>query len=1130
MSRQVRDEGTGNEPIAIIGEAPGQHEEVQGRPFVGPSGAKLMLWLREAGLSRRDCYWTNVYPYRPPNNRIEEVPHEQVAPWVADLHTRLAGLRGPVVAVPTGNVALRALTGKSGITKHRGSIYAYADQRGRTLKVIPTIHPAATFRQPAWERRCLADWRRIAEEARSGDLRLPEREHFIRPTLAECYDYLDDARRRAEVLALDIETPRETTWEQTVTKRGKARWRKRLGDARITCVGFSFEPHFSFTIPTLDSYWATPDELAQAWDVIRGLCALQCEKAAQNGLFDTWWLAEYGIDLPNWRWDTRWMSHALDPLDSHDLAYQASRWTRENFWKDEAKDPDEASKYTSDLDAFWCVDEGVEAFTRTGWKTYNMLRVGDEILAFDPDAHVMRWSPIRELFNAPYKGEAVRVRWRGRTLAISTPNHRWWLKRERGKYRLVQSSEWRPRHRNEQLPVLAPFENTQQHETLHDTFVLRVAWVVTEGTMRWRGRSVEIVVYQHTQSRHAKRLTELFGPRRRIINRTEGVWSIDQPEAQTIAAFLGAYKAPKWAFYQQLSVRQLKLFWAEVRKGDGDGGIGLIQSRRSTLLDDLQGALLLAGVATSLTVRPQPQTGYKSNAPCGRLRPLDGPTIRPVTERVTFNGRVWCPRVDSGFWIARQNGVPFVTGNTYNGKDVAVTRELADTHAKRLANAGAGAFYARHYADMLAPLLALSRHGLRVNDRERKRRLAAYTVECIALQDKLTAHAGEPLYGAKDLSVKKLAAYLYDRLGLPRQHNRATGAVTTREVAVRSLMLRFPKKLGRDDEPDMPGPLILAHRRKYKLTTFLKEGVTDADGRMRSSFGFVSTGRLSSSKNPRRTGANSQNTDRELLDLYLPDEGCIFLDVDLSQAEDRVVKMLTNSPKLIERARAMPWENDEHRRAAALIFHTTPDAVTKDQRYLGKRARHAGNYGMRGRKLSEELLKEGYVLTPEECDRFINQVIDQDTPEVRDWQRATRQLVLRHRMLANSWGRTWDFTYARLSDDLFREAYAVIPQSEVVDLLNQWGFKPLFAYLAEREIPARINNQKHDSLLISTPPEWAWDLACFLKAMLERPRNYAGNALTIPCEVKLGRTAAGDHEFKRFPSRKQFDEVAYALA
>src|SRR5579872_6066211 len=98
----------------------------------------------------------------------------------------------------------------------------------------------------------------------------------------------------------------------------------------------------------------------------------------------------------------------------------------------------------------------------------------------------------------------------------------------------------------------------------------------------------------------------------------------------------------------------------------------------------------------------------------------------------------------------------------------------------------------------------------------------------------------------------------------------------------------------------------------------------------------------------------------------------IFLEVDLSQAEDRVVKCYTKSPRLIERARAMPWENDEHIRAAKVLFGA--EIVTKEQRYTAKRSRHGGNYGMSGKKLSEEMLKDGYTYTPKECDAFITKI------------------------------------------------------------------------------------------------------------------------------------------------------------
>lgn len=836
MPRLVRDDGTGRERIVVIGEAPGTHENARGIPFVGPAGQKLAAWQRRVGLDRRDCYWTNVYPYQPPKNKIELVPPGELEPWVRQLHDRLSALSDPWVLVPTGNTALRALVGKSKITKHRGSIYAYRDRRGRDVKVIPTIHPAAIFRTPGWERRCLHDWARIADDATFRDLRLPEREHFIKPTWTDLTDYLADAQARAEILALDIETPRELILEETKTKRGKTRWKKRLGEARITCVGFAFEPTFSMTIPTTESYWAQQAvPLADVWDLIRQLCCLPCEKAKQNGLFDAWWLAlpEYNVPVRNWRWDTRGMSHCRDATDDHDLAYQASIYTREPYWKDEAKDPDEMSRHTSDVEAFY----------------------------------------------------------------------------------------------------------------------------------------------------------------------------------------------------------------------------------------------------------------------------------------------------------------------TYNGKDTAVTRELVDVHHSRLGERGLLGDYDRRYWRKFQPLLRLMRHGVAMDDPGRRRRYAMLKAQCIAIQDKLTALAGGPLYGPKgSLSTKKLAAFLYERLNLPKQFDRATGKLTTKEVVVRRLMLKYPQKLGSAplameklpvSQLDGAGPLILVHRRKQKLSEFLADSRVDPDGRYRSSYGpYAVTGRLTCSKNPRRTGGNAQNTDRDVRDAFIPDPGCFFLEVDLSTAESRCVYCLTGDPALIAYAQSKPWEFDDHRRTATIVFNLPADTewngrrvissrVDKDQRYFAKHTRHAAHYGERGRRMSDNLLKEGIVRTADECDRWLDSLLAVDRG-IPDWHRQVRQQVLRDRTMGNSWGHTVDWTYERLSDDLYRMAYAWQPQSEIQELLNQWGFIPLDRMIQRDRLRSRINVNMHDSLLISTTLDEAYDIAAFLRESLERPRTYGGVKCSIPTELKCGTTWQCSLEFKRLPSRAEF--------
>jgi len=126
----------------------------------------------------------------------------------------------------------------------------------------------------------------------------------------------------------------------------------------------------------------------------------------------------------------------------------------------------------------------------------------------------------------------------------------------------------------------------------------------------------------------------------------------------------------------------------------------------------------------------------------------------------------------------------------------------------------------------------------------------------------------------------------------------------------------------------------------------------------------------------------------------------------------------------------MPLGNDEHKRAATAIFHVALNAVTKEQRYLAKRGRHAFNYGIHGARLSDELLKDGYVYTPEECQAMLDAIGAAD-PDIYEWQKSVRRQIITDRSMTNSWGRVFDFSYERLDDNLFRRGYCWCTQSEV---------------------------------------------------------------------------------------------------
>ena len=252
----------------------------------------------------------------------------------------------------------------------------------------------------------------------------------------------------------------------------------------------------------------------------------------------------------------------------------------------------------------------------------------------------------------------------------------------------------------------------------------------------------------------------------------------------------------------------------------------------------------------------------------------------------------------------------------------------------------------------------------------------------------------------------------------------------------------------------------------------------------------------------------------------------IFLGFDLSNAENRVLLMLTRDARMVELARSAPHEVDMHRENAAVLFDVPAERVTKEQRHLGKVISHGAQRGMKGRTLSDHILKELDVLIePAKCERFIAAYFRKYAP-VQSYFSDIRRQVLKYRALANTWGYVMRFDYLHLDDDaVFREAYSFLPQSEVAFLLNCYGFDPVYAEMMRR-YGRPPNNHSHDSLLLSVPAGDAWDVVQFVRAHLERPRVYGGNELTIPVTVSVGSTWDMDVEFVRPPTRTQMEEAA----
>ncbi len=132
--------------IMLIGEAPGQDEDRQGKPFVGRSGQFLDTMLAAIGLSRTEnLYISNVVPWRPPGNRTPSLDEIALCkPFIA----RHIALANPDMLLLVGNISTKTLLQtETGITKLRGQWQNY-EADGLSIPALPLLHPAYILRRP----------------------------------------------------------------------------------------------------------------------------------------------------------------------------------------------------------------------------------------------------------------------------------------------------------------------------------------------------------------------------------------------------------------------------------------------------------------------------------------------------------------------------------------------------------------------------------------------------------------------------------------------------------------------------------------------------------------------------------------------------------------------------------------------------------------------------------------------------------------------------------------------------------------------------------------------------------------------------------------------------------------------
>lgn len=359
--------------IVLVGEAWGEAESYEKKPFVGSSGTELTRILADAGIDRSKILLTNVAALRPQGNEMWRLfdgkdantqplrnlhPTGTLLSELQRLHSQLRAYPRRLV-IGTGNYSLWALSDHagyttpgdagsrrvpSGISSWRGSMSYLLPELGGG-QFLPIIHPAAIMRQWGLRAVTVHDLKARVPQALADDWR-PKPP----PTFTTTANFADTvailcsllAREEEHQLVLDVET--------------KASF--------VTCVGISDSPKMAISIPfvrpegsELHAYWSFEEERTIVYYLAQLFTRPNILWVGQNLSYDIQIIREWLGVSPRMFFDTMLAHHLLFPGTPKALDYIASLYCRHYwYWKEDSKEWDTRHTGLTELLTYNCQD------------------------------------------------------------------------------------------------------------------------------------------------------------------------------------------------------------------------------------------------------------------------------------------------------------------------------------------------------------------------------------------------------------------------------------------------------------------------------------------------------------------------------------------------------------------------------------------------------------------------------------------------------------------------------------------------------------------------------------------------------------------------------------------------------
>ena len=455
----------------------------------------------------------------------------------------------------------------------------------------------------------------------------------------------------------------------------------------------------------------------------------------------------------------------------------------------------------------------------------------------------------------------------------------------------------------------------------------------------------------------------------------------------------------------------------------------------------------------------------------------------------------------------------------YNGLDVVTASWIFDELIAEAREIGLEDFFFNFMMPLHPIYKEMEELGMEIDFEVRDKLFAKYTEKQLELEDELFALIGFPV---NVNSPKQMQFLLYDTLKLPRRKD------ASEDTLVQLLANRIKDERR---QKIVNGIIDIRRIRNAKSKIAFRP---DYDRRMRTNFRIAGTeaGRTSTSILTRpvrvhQMGLSGHSITKhgefggDIRTMLVPTklkrigaEKLIFINPDLSQAEARVVALLSEDEELLS------WfvqKIDVHGRTAGFIFGgdeanycKTKEHPDPPERHIGKIGRHAYGYGTSAKKLMLEANTQARrfhidIQISEWRAKQILKILDEKAPKISQvyWP-AVRAIAHGNRTIKTAHGRIRQFLN-RLNDDLYREMYSYIPQADVSDHLKECMIflKKRFGY------HIRYVMESHDAFTAEIPISAQDDVAGYTREVMERPISFeqctiSRGELIIPCDIELG--------------------------